>query len=480
MAPAPPSRATWRRATAALAVVVALAAPACTASSTAEPPPSVGRGPDTRPPSSTADVPGTSASPRPVDTVPPASSGGAPNADVADGPDAPAITTPDPTNDPNPWLRARLAASGLPVFEGPGDFYAPPSPLPVAAPGTIIRVQTAPTVRVTNADAVRIMYHSQDREGHDVAVTGMVTIPQSAAPAGGRPVISWAHGTTGIGAPCAPSKETVGPDSLAQHYVDLGYVWAATDYYGLGPPGQRHPYLSGVSEAHAVIDVVRATRTMTMASITDSWLVYGHSQGGQAALFTGELAATYAPELRLLGTVAAAPASFLPAVDHLAENAGRVYVLLMILGLPTDYPALHPEDYLTPKALALAPVVDTGCGGDVAITYKQFGPDDVVTQSPLASEPLRSILEENDPGRARTDVPILLTHGADDLTLPPPTSEAIFNRLCGLGQTIDRVVYPGASHSDIVLVSSGDVDTWMNARLAGLPAPTSCPAAPSA
>jgi pimeloyl-ACP methyl ester carboxylesterase len=396
-------------------------------------------------------------------------------ADV-DAPPSATAAPPDPTTDPNPWLRARLSAAGLPVFDGAGDFYAPPSPLPPAPPGTLIRVATTPTVRVKNADAIRVMYHSQDRDGHDVAVTGTVTIPHAPAPAGGRPLISWAHGTTGIGAACAPSKETVGEDPLAQHHVDLGYVWAATDYYGLGPPGLRHPYLSGVSEAHAVIDIVRATRAISLAAVTDRWLVYGHSQGGQAALFTGELAPTYAPELHLLGTVAAAPASFLPTVAHLPENAGRVYVLMMLLGLPTDYPALHAEDYLTPKALALSPMVDTGCGGDIAITYKQFGPDEVVTRPLLDSEPMRSILLENDPGRERTAVPILLTHGADDLTLAPSTSATIFDRLCGLGQTITRRVYPGTGHSDIVIVSTGDVDAWMTARMADQPAPTTCPA----
>lgn len=476
MAPEPPSTAVRRRtshavtaATVACALLATVVAGAGCTGSVASPVagsttsrPTGTAAPSLTPAGTSVDVPRSSPSTSAAPATPPSAPA--------------AVPAPDPTTDPNPWLWARLSAAGLPVFDDIGDFYAPPVPLPPAPPGTLIRVATTPTVRVKNADAIRVMYHSQDRDGHDVAVTGTITIPHAAAPAGGRPLISWAHGTTGIGAVCAPSKETVGEDPLAQHHVDLGFVWAATDYYGLGPPGQRHPYLSGVSEAHAVTDIMRAARAIPFASATDQWLVYGHSQGGQAALFTGELAPAYAPELHLLGTVAAAPASFLPDVAHLPENAGRVYVLLMLLGLPTDYPALHAEDYLTPKALALAPIVDRGCGGDIAITYKQFGPDEVVTKPLLDSEPMRSILLENDPGRERTAVPILLTHGADDLTLAPSTSETIFDRLCAKGQTISRVVYPRTGHSDLVIVSTGDVDAWMTARLADQPAPTTCPA----
>ena len=39
-----------------------------------------------------------------------------------------------------------------------------------------------------------------------------------------------------------------------------GYVVVATDYPGLGVPGQIHPYLIGVSEGRAVLDSVRAAR----------------------------------------------------------------------------------------------------------------------------------------------------------------------------------------------------------------------------
>ena len=92
--------------------------------------------------------------------------------------------------------------------------------------------------------------------------------------------------------------------------LDRGFVIAATDYAGLGGQGM-HPYLIGLSEARAVLDSVRAARQLPDAAAGDRFAVWGHSQGGHAALFTGEQAASYAPELKLVGVAAAAPATYL-------------------------------------------------------------------------------------------------------------------------------------------------------------------------
>ena len=50
-----------------------------------------------------------------------------------------------------------------------------------------------------------ITYASQDGNGDPVVVSGTVSIPRTPAPEGGYPVISWAHGTTGVADACAPS-----------------------------------------------------------------------------------------------------------------------------------------------------------------------------------------------------------------------------------------------------------------------------------
>jgi acetyl esterase/lipase len=98
-----------------------------------------------------------------------------------------------------------------------------------------------------------------------------------------------------------------------------GYVVTATDYPGLGTP-EVHPYLVGRSEARAVLDSVRAAKKIPEAGAGDRFAVWGHSQGGQAALFTGLEAARYAPELKIVGVAAAAPATDLAAL--MSEDLG--------------------------------------------------------------------------------------------------------------------------------------------------------------
>ena len=161
-----------------------------------------------------------------------------------------------------------------------------------------------------NADAYRVLYRSTGLHGEPIAVSGVVIVPKGVPPAGGRPIVAWAHPTTGIVDRCAPSLARAFFRSVQglQDMMNRGYAVAATDYPGLGTPGV-HPYLVGESEARAVIDSVRAARSVPGVGDGRSFAVWGHSQGGQAALFTGLLASTYAPDLNLVGVAAAAPAT---------------------------------------------------------------------------------------------------------------------------------------------------------------------------
>src|SRR5947209_7209154 len=126
-------------------------------------------------------------------------------------------------------------------------FYDPPRRLVAAAPGTVIRSE--PFAAITGARAWKVLYHSRAVDGRDIVVSGVIVAPTGRAPAGGRPVVAWAHGTHGIADKCAPSRirQWVKYMPGIRQLVDHGYVVAATDYEGLGTPGV-HPYLMGDSE----------------------------------------------------------------------------------------------------------------------------------------------------------------------------------------------------------------------------------------
>ena len=89
-------------------------------------------------------------------------------------------------------------------------------------------------------------------------------------------------------------------------FVAAGYVIAASDYQGLGTKG-LHPYLVGKSEGMNELDNVRAARALPEVHAGRDFAVWGHSQGGQALLFTGQVAAEYASELHLVAVAGGAP-----------------------------------------------------------------------------------------------------------------------------------------------------------------------------
>lgn len=350
------------------------------------------------------------------------------------------------------------------------EFYEAPDPLPEGEPGELIRVQ-----RVTADDdttTVRIMYHSRDGRDRDRAVTGIVTYPNAPAPDGDWPVVSWAHGMAGLIWSCAPSRAN-------EPAPDFGVegVRVATDYIGLGPVGEHHPYLSGPSEAHSVIDAVRAARRLSDAHAGSRWVAAGHSQGGHAALFTNQLGEAYAPELDLLGTVAIAPAS------GLGERYGpddqvmpHIIEVMALHGLEAEIPGIEVDDYLTPEAAELDDVVDTRCAGDALRTLPAIPVDDFYDRDPVETEPARSAMRANEPGQVAVDAPLLLTHGSQDGWIVPARVEALFERLCDVGQVTDYAEFASTNH-ELSPAMSARVNAWIADRFAGEPVTGDCPGA---
>lgn len=370
--------------------------------------------------------------------------------------EAPATTAPAP---PESWT-------------GPLDgFYEVPDPLPAGEPGQLIRameVASTPTTRT-----VRVMYHSRDAQDRDRAVTGIVTHPTGEAPADGWPVVSWAHGTTGLVSECAPSRR----DAPAPGFGVEG-VHVATDYVGLGPVGEVHPYLSKPSEGNAVIDAVRAARQLPEAHAGTRWLSVGHSQGGHGALAAHELAAEHAPELDLVGTVAFAPAAvFEETYGGIDDIVTAIVTFMSLYGAVDEVPGIELEDYLTPEALAVAPVIEEECldGIQSALLGVGIGPDALYADDPRWTEPAASLMADHDVGLVAVDAPLLLVSGTADDRVVIERVRALYDRLCDVGQDTELVVVDGANHGDIIPRTSEKVTTWLQDRLADRPSQGTCP-----
>jgi pimeloyl-ACP methyl ester carboxylesterase len=353
-------------------------------------------------------------------------------------------------------------------------FYAPPEPLPAAKPGTLI--WSAPFKAVPGAQAWKVLYHSRAVNGSDVAVSGVVVAPTDAPPAGGRPVVSWAHGTHGIADQCAPSRTADMVSRLPSigKLIAQGYVVVATDYEGLGTPG-THPYLVGESEAHGVLDIAKAARQIRETAANSRTIVWGQSQGGQAALFAGEIAPSYAPEVDLLGVVSGAPvtdiAAMLPAAATIPETLG--FVVMGLAGAEAAYPTVKRSDVLTPAALEQSKLVDEKCYGAVLSAFKK-PVDKVIARNPADVPAIAALFRQATPGQVPTEAPMLVYQGqSDDVVYQIFTAQYV-RKACALGDTVEYKTFSGKDHYEENAAAEKDVLEWMQARLAGLPAPSTC------
>lgn len=350
------------------------------------------------------------------------------------------------------------------------DFYVPPSPLPSAPPGTLIR--TMALADGSGVSNLKIMYHSRDEMDRDRAVTAVVTYPTGAAPADGWPVSAFAPGTRGIAAQCGITHTLdSAPDSGVQG------VRVITDYIGLGVVGgPPHPYFGRKSEGHSVIDSVRAVRNLPDVHASNRWLSIGHSQGGHAALSAHELSGTYAPELELLGTLALAPGSMLDRVYGGADPiVTSILTVLSLYGAAGERPEIKVDDYVTPELKAKAGVLETGCLDDIvnelvplALEGKLF------TTDPRDVEPTKTMVAENEVGDTPADAPVFLVSGTKDDRVVIERALDLYARLCAAGQVTQVLIIDGADHSSIIPLTADRTAGWLDARVAGEPTTSSC------
>jgi pimeloyl-ACP methyl ester carboxylesterase len=319
-------------------------------------------------------------------------------------------------------------------------------------------------------------------------VSGTVFAPTGPV-AGRRPVVAWAHPTTGVASRCAPSIGADGGAGAIPGLAELlreGYVVVATDYPGLGTPGP-HPYLVGQSEGRAVLDSARAAAALDGAAASTTVGLWGHSQGGHAALFAGQLAPTYAPDLDVVGVAAAAPATSL--AELLRRDVGGVSGNVLASMALSSWSEVYADRGLTLDALVarssipLVGLIAEGCVETTAQQLVELPAAEVLQMrfleaDPWAIPPWDEVLAENTPGATAIAAPVLVVQGSADTVVWPGVTSAWVDGQCGLGVVIDERVYDGRTHTEIARTSAGDVRSWLGDRVAGRRPASSCPPAP--
>lgn len=359
-------------------------------------------------------------------------------------------------------------------------FYTPPDPIP-AAPGTVIRTEPL-GVQVTGGSAQRMLYVTQRPDGTPAVSGAMVFIPTGGDSAEPRPVVAWAHGTVGMGNACAPSRSD-NPLSDTKTWLEpmlaQGWVVVATDYAGLGTPGDEL-YLVGEAEVRDVVNSVRAVRNLPQAGAGSRFAVWGHSQGGHSALWSGHLASQLAPELTLVGVAAAAPAAELADIMG-AQWSGLVGWAIgpeVMVSWPVMDPRLQAVDIMSAAGARQYERLAQECTSSkvlaldlVARTYQgqQF-----FTRDPITSAPWRAYADEETPPPMPASMPVFIAQGtADDVVLPWPNA-LLAQRWCRAGSALSMLWMGGVSHNQAAEVAGPQAVWWIADRFAGRPAPRTC------
>jgi acetyl esterase/lipase len=362
----------------------------------------------------------------------------------------------------------------------PDAFYDSPAPRS-GDPGALLRSEPYTKQLPAGAQGWRILYTA--KRGDSPAVASAIVVTSARTTNTPRPLIAWAHGTTGIAPGCAPSltapfANTPAVDSI----IAENWVYVASDYAGLGTPG-GHAYLVGEDAARQVLDAIRAARRLEGLSLDNRVVVWGHSQGGNSALWTGIRADDYAPDLKIVGVGALAPASDLPALFKSGQGTmfGKIVSSYLIHAYAAAYPDVVISAYVQARTRPFVGDIASRCvvGWPTLFSVAETGlllPSAGIFARDPASGPLGERLRWNSPATAIA-APVLIAQGAaDDLVLLHLQSRYVAAR-CAAGQPIDYRIYTGRDHVSLVTnhkALDADLIAWTRDRFAGLPDTPNC------
>lgn len=374
-------------------------------------------------------------------------------------------------------------------------FYTDPVQLNGTAAGQVLRSRSstftldpALNIPVPAVKSWQMVYRSNDALGQANAVSGTVIVPKTPwIGLGRRPVVGVAAGTRGLGDECAPSYTlSTGTDYEGLFIANLlskGFAVVVTDYEGLGMPGP-HTYVVGQSEGRALLDSVRAAQRLSGTGLSSSNPVglMGYSQGGGAAGWAGELAGSYAPELKVKGIIAGGVPADLGAVADSADGGPVVALILMAaIGLDSAYPELDLDSYLNAKGQKLFSEASETClvsfDGVKTIFKTAFrSRSEWVHTDPLTTPAWMARLDENKLGRTKPKAPVYQFHAIADEMVPYGQARQLRKDWCDNGANIYWSPVIG-EHVSAMVTEHAMATTWLHARFNGVPALSNCWAA---
>ncbi|HCI3535880.1 TPA: alpha/beta fold hydrolase [Acinetobacter baumannii] len=339
-----------------------------------------------------------------------------------------------------------------------------------------VEAYTSTNLGSVAAESSILTYKMLGQSGQEVQATSLVFTPNTPPPAGGWPIVVWAHGTTGVADACAPSKAALADSTkdLISKLLAAGYVVVAPDYEGLGTPG-IHPFLNVKSEAFSITDAVVAARNyLSQRNLLTSkkWVTVGHSQGGHAALGAAQYASR--AQLDYKGTVAVAPASNLGSilVDGEAQVANApidikigtyaqldTYTALVTAGIRNTQPSFDYGQVFTSQISSIAAQAENLCSGPLYGAFYEgmsnYAKDHngtldgfTRTQPNFMAVPLVKTFLDKDsqPLQVKVTTPIIIYQGIADPTVPKLATDLLISNATAVGTKINNYVTGNWDH----------------------------------
>ena len=128
------------------------------------------------------------------------------------------------------------------------------------------------------------------------------------------------------------------------------------------------------------------------------------------------------------------------------------------------------------RRLATNDVLKNLCTGTMGYFGFTFGATQMLSTDP---DPFRSptaqrIFEITAMSGHKAAMPLFIYHGAQEWWIPASQARALFAEQCRLGADATYREYPG-EHMTTVFVAFRDAMSWLDARLRGVPAQSTCP-----
>ena len=345
-----------------------------------------------------------------------------------------------------------------------------------------------------NAIAYKVLYNSSDVNGVATQSTGLVIAPRE--PGENRKVMSWAHGTTGMGDTSCPSavadparELTLYFDSGSttpidfgvpglQKFIDEGWIVASSDHQGMGTPGV-HQYMVNITNALDTVNIVRALQEMKLGA-GHKFSIIGWSQGGGSAAAAAELDADALGGMELVGAVAMAPgvpsiAIKVPETQAMLAGGGTpappdTHLCMTLGGMVAAYPEqLSLEDVFTPLGVKIFNenwnTASVHHLGDIlARAFRHNGPIMDVKKEKLGVW-MECFVKASGALRKPTS-PVLVLIDGQDPEGPCPLSWQLgyIDAIKALGGDISSTTYPNDDHFSLPQASIDEARNWLNSK----------------